>query len=176
MPQSNHKYFIVLIITIIVLAVLLLRECGKSDYGKTPVVFKGTKEKTEYKPLPPAAPLIAQIETVKVKVFIPKTVKDTNEIHRLLVERDSLARRLTSQNVSLTYSTDTIHQATKDTLHIECDDLTKQINYSLLYAPRHEKVTTITETYVQELTIWDKLYYSAIGGSVIQLVNLIFGK
>ncbi len=173
MPSKNLKYYVVLILTILVLSVLLLREYSEKASAPMP---RSAKEDISFKQLPPAPVLKAEKEIVKVKVYIPKIVKDTSEISRLLAERDSLAKVLTTQNVTLSYSTDTIHPTTHDTLRIECDDLKKHISYSLNYAPRMEKTVVRTETYISELTIWDKLYYSVLGAGFIEVVHLIFGR
>jgi len=97
------------------------------------------------------------------------------ELHRLMAIRDSLTHELDSQYVRITFSTDTVHTLTHDTLRIECDELKHQINYSINYAPRQEKTIIRTETYLEELAFWDKLHYSLIGAAAVETLHLLIG-
>lgn len=164
--QLSNKIIIALIAIIIFLALVvlaLLHACSekKQEYKTVPKV----KEVTTLHDLPPAPEFKSKPDSVKVKVYVkvPVYIIDTSAIHNLIAERDSLAKRLLDSNVRIIYSADTVNPDTKDTLSITCDDLKKQIDFSLRYAPRQEKITIRTETYFQEVTWYEKLFYGSIG-------------
>lgn len=170
MPLQNLKIYAFLCFVIILLSAILLSECGKPQ--QTPKV----SETIRWKNLPPAPALIVH-DSIKVKVrtYIPITVLDTMELRRLIAERDSLTRELDSQYVRITFSTDTIHATTHDTLRVECDELKHHIHYSINYAPRQEKTIIRTESYLEELTFWDKFRYSLMGAAVVETLHLLLG-
>ncbi len=170
MQLLNLKIYTFLCLVIIVLTAVLLLHCGKIQ--QSPIV----SETVRWNNLPPAPALVVH-DSIKVKVrtFIPVTVLDTMELHRLMAIRDSLTRELDSQYVRITFSTDTVHTLTHDTLRIECDELKHQINYSITYAPRQEKTIIRTEKYLEELTFWDKFQYSLIGAAAVETLHLLIG-
>ncbi|MBK9249365.1 MAG: hypothetical protein IPM69_14940 [Ignavibacteria bacterium] len=170
MQLLNLKSFAFLCFVIIVLTCGLFSRCGKNQ--QTQLVT----ETIRWKDLPPAPALFVHDSIkVKVKTYIPNTVRDTAEIQRLMVERDSLTRELDSQYVRITFSTDTIHTSTHDTFRVECDELKHHINYSINYAPRQEKTIIRTETFLEELTFWDKFRYSLLGAAVVETLHLLIG-
>ena len=170
MQLLNLKSFAFLCFVIIMLVAGLLSQCGM--FEQSPKVT----ETIRWKDLPPAPALFVHDSIkVKVKTYIPITVRDTAEIQKLMVERDSLTRELDSQNVRITFSTDTIHTSTHDTLRVECDELKHHIKYSINYAPRQEKTIIRTETYLEELTFWDKFRYSLFGAAVVETLHLLIG-
>lgn len=162
----NVKIYAFLCAIIIILGSSLFYEC--SNHKTLPAEIK---EKVVYRDLPAAPAIIAKIDPVKIRIEIPVKIKDTTEINRLLAERDSLANLLTNQKVIVSFSTDTIHPTTHDTLKIECDELNRNINYSLSYAPRQEKITIRTETYIKEVTWWEKLMYGGFGFGLAEIIH-----
>ncbi len=170
MQLLNLKIYMFLCLVILLLTAVLLLHCGKIQ--QSPIVT----ETVRWKNLPPAPALVVHDSIkVKIKTYIPVTVLDTMELHRLMAIRDSLTRELDSQYVRITFSTDTVHTLTHDTLRIECDELKHQINYSISYAPRQEKTIIRTEIHLEELSIWNKLQYSLLGAAAVETLHLIFG-
>lgn len=149
-----------------------------SDLPQTP---SSVKLDTTHKPLPPAQELAAIDSTPHITVRMPKliviadTIVDSALVLRLLAERDSLARLVAPANVSVTFSTDTIHPVTHDTLKIDCDEINRRISYSLSYAPREETIITRTETYIKPLAWYEKLLY-ALGGFGLNEIIHFFRK
>lgn len=171
MHTLNLKIYAFLCMAIIVLAVALFSRCDRPH----PSLPLKVKEDVEFKDLPPAPPIIIR-DSIKIKVKIYVPVHDSSELKEVIAERDSLSKVLTAQNVRVSFSTDTVHPVTHDTMRIECDELNHHINYSINYAPRQEKIVTRTETYLTELTFWDKIKYSLFGAAFIEGLHLIFGK
>lgn len=170
MQLLNLKIYTFLFLVIIVLTAVLLLQCGKIQQSQI------VTETVRWKDLPPAPALVVHDSIkVKVKTTIPVTVLDTIELHRLMALRDSLTRELDSQYVRITFSTDTVHTLTHDTLRIECDELKHHINYSINYAPRQEKTIIRTEIHLEELSMWNKLQYSLLGAAAVETLHLLIG-
>lgn len=180
MSQQNSLIptFIIFIGAVIIIATIL-RGCDEKESEAT------VTEKIVYRDLPPAPALEGKADSVKIitKVIykqvidsIHEKVFDSIQVQRLLAQRDSLASILDTA-ISITFSTDTVHPVTHDTLSITCDDLKRQIEYSLRYAPRQEKIVmqTITQTQIKELSWLDKLYYTC-GGFILNEIIHLFRK
>ena len=170
---------------IAVLTVLLIALGGYCSFLRDSSASRGApaslKIDTTRAPLPPAPQIAVVDSNPKVQIRMPKviakadTVVDSSLVLRLLAERDSLARQLAIANVSVTFSTDTIHPTTRDTLSIECDELNRRIRYSLAYAPREQTIITRTETYIKPLMWYEKLLY-ALGGFGLNEIIHFFRK
>ena len=170
--QIKDKVIFVLIGIIAILILFLVHSCNVKQLSPK------VKEKIVYEKQAPAPELRGKPDSVKVykKINVPVYIVDSNAIMQLIAERDSLTSLLKDSSVTMTFSTDTVHPVTQDTLSITCDELKRQIAYSLKYAPREQKVITRTETIVSELTIWDKLYYSAIGFIIAEIFHFALGR
>lgn len=173
---TNSKIYLYTAIVCAIVLIVLFFQCG----GNEPRVITNPSitEKTFERKLPPAPAIVIHDTLPRVVIKIPPQLRiDSQAIKQLLAERDSLTELLNSKAVNgeavrITFSADTIHPITHDTLSIECDELKRHINYSLAYAPRTEKITIQTQTFIKEVTLWEKILYAACGFGLGELIRL----
>lgn len=84
--------------------------------------------------------------------IIYRNTTDSNYVHLLLKKIDSL-RQFVKNDVKIVYKLDTIHEKTKDTIHVECEEMKRSIMFSLKPSPRYIQTITNTITNTIETTV-----------------------
>lgn len=174
MWQKNN-IIVVLLGVIIGLVLFVVSTCNDTP---TPRSGKRT-DSSVTRELPPSPSIIVEKGepiTIYITKKIPTYIIDSSALKNVIAQNDSLKNILRDSNVSITFATDTVHPVTHDTLRIICDELNRNIQYSLKYAPRMETTIFRTETMIQEVTFWQKIQYGLYGAAFTQILHLIFGK
>ncbi len=170
MLQVKDKIIFGLTAIIIVLVLILLNKCKEQQSCKVE-----WKERIIYRDQPPAPPLdIPKAKQVRVNVNIPVYVVDSSALQRVIAERDSLTKKLQDSSVKITFAMDTVHTVTHDTLKVICDEIKRNIEVSLHYAPRPEKVIIQTETIIKEVSWFEKLLYACGGYALAEVLHQLF--
>ena len=136
----NNLKNIAIIVLIALIAYFLYNQTGCN--ARLPIIIEKPK------PYPVYIPKLEISDTGTVrKIYLPAKA-DSSAINALLAQMDSLRRKLEVAQVRSLFSMDTV-TAQKDSIHIDCDEISRSIALQISFGERTVYVSTKQEVIIQ---------------------------